>query len=131
MTEQETQRNSAGFIGIRLQDEHMQRLLDVRDLYGLTISEAIRFCIDFTFENHDRAFPVPPKDVELLKKLVASGRFESEAEAHQELFHMGLRAYVHNVLVEEQQLDELLETEIEQREKQEKNQKIARKLRTR
>lgn len=131
MAEQEEITENTGFVGIRLQEEFMQMLLAIREAYGLSISDAIRFCIEFTYQNHGRAFRLSKKDVENLQKLVASGRFEDMDTAHIELFHIGWETYTERILHKEVAVEELLGKEIKKRLAIEKNEELARKLRRR
>ncbi|MCX8174426.1 MAG: hypothetical protein N3F63_07490 [Thermoplasmata archaeon] len=131
MAEQEATTGNTGFVGIRLQEEFMQLLLAIRETYGLSISDAIRFCIEFTYQNHGRAFPLPEKDIENLQKLVDSGRFKDIETAHTELFHIGWDAYTERMLHREPAIDELLEKEKKKRLAIEKNEELARRLRKR
>ncbi|MEM3396352.1 MAG: hypothetical protein QW620_02605 [Thermoplasmata archaeon] len=131
MAEQEEAAVNTGFVGIRLQEEFMQMLLAIREAYGLSISDAIRFCIEFTFQNHGRAFRLSEKDVENLQKLVASGRFEDIDTAHIELFHIGWDTYTEKMLHKEPAVETLLEEEIKKRLAIEKNEELARRLKRR
>ncbi|MGC8912879.1 MAG: hypothetical protein ACP5JR_01770 [Thermoplasmata archaeon] len=129
MKEQENTQSSTGFIGLRLQEEHMQMLLALREIYGLSISDAIRFCIEFTFEKHNRAFSLPDRDIQNLEKLVASGRFEDTEKAFSEIFHMGWEAYTDRMISKEKAVENILDTEIKERLAEKKNEELARKVR--
>ncbi|MEM3444486.1 MAG: hypothetical protein QXJ27_03370 [Thermoplasmata archaeon] len=131
MIEREETTDDTGFVGIRLQREFMEMLLAIRETYGLTISDAIRFCIEFTYQHHGKAFTLSEKDVENLEKLVASGRFETMEAAHTELFHIGWETYTDRMLHKEPEVDAKLEEERKKRLAIEKNKELARRLRNR
>jgi len=130
MAEQEG-KPATNFVGIRLQEELWQKLLSIREYHDFSISDALRFCIEFTYQNYGRVFPLPQKDIENLEKLVASGRFEDVESAHIEIFHRGWDAYAQNMLSLEPLVDKKLEEEIKKRLAAEKNMEIARRLRKR
>lgn len=131
MAEQEENSSNTGFVGIRLQDEFMQMLLAIRDAYGFSISDAIRFCIEYTYQNHGRAFSLSEKDLENLQRLVVSGRFKDIETAHIELFHIGWDTYTEKMLNKELTVEKILEEEIKKRLATGKNEELARRLRKR
>ncbi|MGC8885256.1 MAG: hypothetical protein ACP5KK_02075 [Candidatus Nanoarchaeia archaeon] len=92
--EKQENAQSSRFIGVRLQEEYQQKLCALKDTYGLSISDTIRFCVEFAFERHEKpSFPLPDHTVQNLEKLVAQGKFEDIEEAFATIFSIGWEAY--------------------------------------